>query len=416
VVEVRPFRGLRYNLKKVGDIRKVLTLPYDIITEKRRGEYQRLSEYNFVRLILGEEKQGDNGDNKYVRAKRLLGEWIRDGILVEDKEPGLYVYEEEYTGNGGGRRQAGIVGLVRLEPFEKGVILPHERIYERPLEDRYRLLKETGTCLEMIIGLAPDERKTTLGVVGRCRRRKPELDFIHDDDVRHRLWKVTDRGDIEAVTEALKGEKVIIADGHHRYTTALRYSGESSRPGAAYIMMLLLSMEDDLRVLPIHRLLRNIAGDIKGRLTGFEVEEVKSGLDGLLRRMDSLRGGHAFGMYDGKYYLLKLEDKKLIKGAADGSMSREWNTLDVNLLQNLVIKRALGVDVEGAIEAGDMAFIKDASKAVGKVDSGEYEVAFLLNPVRMEQIRAVAEAGERMPQKSTYFYPKPLSGLLAYRL
>jgi uncharacterized protein (DUF1015 family) len=416
VVELKPFRRLHYNPDKIGDVREVLTLPYDIISERRQDEYYRLSEYNFVRIILGKEKPDDNGDNKYRRAKRLLDEWLAQDILVEDEEPALFVYEEEYQANGHRSRQAGIIGLVKVEPFENGVVLPHEKIYDKPVEDRYRLLEATHTCLEAIMGLVPDKHKTALGVLRECRRKKPELDFTHDDDIRHRLWKITDEKNLKAITKALRDDKVIIADGHHRYTTTLRYACESKKPGSRYIMMLLLSMEDNLKVLPIHRLLKGVDGRLVKELKGFEVKEVEAGLEDLLAKMQSAGGGHAWGMYDGGYRLLKLKDKSLIEGIKNPEKSEQWNNLDTNLLQSLIIAPVLGCDVKDAIESCDLAFIKDAAKAVEKVDSGEYEVAFFLNPTGIDHIKAIAEAGERMPQKSTFFYPKPLSGLLMHRL
>ncbi len=418
VVELKPFRKLRYKLARIEDISRVVTLPYDVITPEKQDEYYRLSPYNLVRLILARDEPGDGEDGKYERVRRQLDSWMRDGILVEDELEALYIYEEDYPFEGRRHRRAGIVGLVKLEPFEKGVILPHENVLEKPLKDRFKLLKATRTHLEMIIGLFPDRGGTAASVMGRYMKGKPQLDFVHGDDIRHRVWKITDRGDIEALGGNLKGNNVIIADGHHRYTTALRHMQETKKPGDGYIMMLLWPMDDDLRVLPTHRVLRNIPdkGDMAARLGGaFDVKGVKGGLDELLGALaKSVKG--SFGMYDGQYRLLVLKDRKLLDEVRDAGKTDAWNSLDVNILQNLLITRVLGVDYRAAADNGDLAFVKDALKAVKKVYTGEYEAAFFLKPTTIEEIHATAKAGERMPQKSTYFYPKPLSGVLMCRL
>jgi uncharacterized protein (DUF1015 family) len=417
VVELRPFRKLRYKISMVGgDIGKVVTLPYDIITPQKQEEYYGLSPYNFVRLILSRDEPGDGADGKYRRVREMLDKWIRDGILVEDDEEALYIYEEHYRADGKVVKQAGIIGLVKLEPFEAGKILPHEQILKGPLEDRFRLLKATKSSLEMIIGLFPDRDNTAAKTLEKYMSGEPQLDFIHDDTIRHRVWKIRDKDDIAALRRLMKGNNIIIADGHHRYTTALKYYAESKDERMGYLLMLLWPMDGKLNVLPTHRLLKAIPQRqrmLKRLSSTFHVEEAGD-LDELLVKMADRP--HSFGLYDGRYRLLSLRDEKALEAAEDKAKSRTWNMLDVNVLQSLIFNRILGVDYGAAQERGDLAFIKDAKKAVAKVDAGEYEAAFLLNPTRIEDIHIIAKAGERMPQKSTYFYPKPLSGILMCRL
>ncbi|MBD3387820.1 MAG: DUF1015 family protein [Candidatus Altiarchaeales archaeon] len=416
VVELKPFKRLRYNIEAVGSIGDVVTLPYDIITPEKQERYYRQSEHNYVRLILAREEDGDNGDSRYESARRTLDKWMAEGVLVEDEDPGLFIYEEEFDFNGGRKRQAGIVGLVKLEPFEKGVILPHEKVYNTAIEDRYSLLKATRSCLEMIIGVFSDRERRVLEVMRKYVSEAPELDFEHEDEVRHRLWKITDKDDLDSVISAFRDDKVIIADGHHRYTTALKYYSDSGDERAGYMLFLLWSMEDDLKVLPTHRLLKRDSFDsttLEG-LEGFEVEDVDSGLEGLLARMGDSDESHVFGVYDGGFHLLKLVDGGHF--VLDESKSMAWNGLDVNIMRSKIIKPLLSGENGECIDRGDLAFTKDARKAVEKVDAGEYDVAFFLNPPSIDEIRDVVDAGERMPQKSTYFYPKPLSGILMCRL
>jgi uncharacterized protein (DUF1015 family) len=417
VVELKPFRKLRYRIAKVGgDISKVVTLPYDIITQQKQEEYYKTSPYSFVKLILGKDEPKDGENGKYERAKRTFDQWLKDGILVEDDEEALYIYEEHYRQDGKVVKQAGIIGLVKIVPFEDGKILPHEHILKGPLEDRYRLLKATKACLEMIIGLFPDRDNTAAKTLQKYMSGEPQLDFIHDDTIRHRVWKIKDKDDITAIQKLMKGNNIVIADGHHRYTTALKYYQESKDERMGYILMLLWPMDAKLNVMPTHRLLKNIPEKpkiVKKLEAAFQVDEVKD-LDELVVKMADRR--HSFGLYDGAYRLLTLTDEKAVEGIKDKTKSKTWNMLDVNILQSLLITKLLGVDYKKAADNGDLAFIKDAKKAAAKVDAGEYEAAFLLNPTTIDEVYETAKAGERMPQKSTYFYPKPLSGILMCRL
>jgi uncharacterized protein (DUF1015 family) len=417
VVELKPFKKLRYRIAKVGgDISKVVTLPYDIITPQKQAEYYKTSPYSFIKLILSNDEPGDGANGKYERVKRTLDQWIKDGILVEDDEDALYIYEEHYRTDGKVIKQAGIIGLVKIVRFEEKKILPHEQILKGPLEDRYKLLSATRASLEMIIGLFPDRDKTAAKTLEKYMSGNAQLDFIHDDTIRHRVWKIKDKTDIAALQKMMKGNNIIIADGHHRYTTALKYYQESKDERMGYMLMLLWPMDAKLNVLPTHRLLKAIPqrGKMLDKLSvAFQAEEVKDA-DELVVKMADRR--HSFGLYNGKYVLLTLKDDDAVEAVYDKAMSKTWNMLDVNILQSLIFNKILGVDYKAAQERGDLAFIKDAKKAVAKVDAGEFEVAFLINPTPIDEVYAIAKAGERMPQKSTYFYPKPLSGILMCRL
>lgn len=423
-----PFKGLFYNPGKVGDLGDVATLPYDIISESKRERYYAASEFNYVRIILGKDEPGDNDNkNRYTRAAGYLSKWLSDGVLVEDEKPGFYVYEQEYDVEGVRKRQVGVIALVKLEPFERGIVLPHEQIYEKPMLDRYSLLKETRASLESIIGLYADPQHETSKVLGSVMRGKPRIDLAHDDGVRNRIWPVYDQKTQDFLAGFMRERKVIIADGHHRYTTALKYLSEDGGDRKrAYIMMLLYSMEEDLTIMPTHRALSSVpsydrAKALKKLNEYFNVKEYPMNPGGELDRMRlmfeglaSRKGKHAFGMYagGGRFYLMALKDSDMIAELVDNTKSREWNELDVTILHSLVIEYILDVrrdDIER------IRYVKDRLKAVELVDSGGCDLAFFLNPTKLSQVKVIAEAGEKMPQKSSYFYPKPLSGLVAFR-
>ncbi|MCX6695149.1 MAG: DUF1015 domain-containing protein [Candidatus Altiarchaeota archaeon] len=426
MVEVRPFRGLFYDPVKVGGLEKVVTLPYDIMSEGKRDRYYESSKFNYARVILGKELPGDNdGENKYARAAGYIREWIRDGVLVEDEKPGFYVYEQEYDVDGKRRRQVGFIGLVKLEPFEKGVVLPHEQIYEKPMLDRYNLLKATRASLETIIGIYSDPEHEADKVFKAVVDSKPRIDLMHDDGVRNRLWPVYDKQVVDRLSGIMRERKVIIADGHHRYTTALKYYTESKDSSMAYIMMLLYSMDDELTIMPTHRVLKGFKDrpeEVLRKLGEyFRVSEFPYGggnkedkLKELFGALDGKRSKHAFGAYlgDGKFYLLVLRSNEMIDEFVDGTKSKQWNELDVTILHSLVIEYLMGVKRD---DMENIKYVKDKAKAVELVDGGECGIAFFLNPTKLSEVKAIAEAGEKMPQKSSYFYPKPLSGLVACR-
>ncbi len=417
MVDFKPFRNLHYNLDKVGKIEDVVTPPYDVITEERQRQYYRQSEYNLIRLILRTDEKGDTPTDKYDKAGRQLKEWIRKGILVEDSEEAFYVYEQRYMVNGKHRIQTGIIGLVGIEPFESGQILPHEQIYNKEFRDRYLLLDRTKACLENIIGLYDDRGGgATRTITKYAKSPKPFLDFTHDDGVRHRLWRMTDAKDVKTLQNVMSKSKVIIADGHHRYTTALKYHQDNPGERFGHIMMLLWGMDDNLMILPTHRMLKTDKTRLKERLPEFEISPWKKGLWELTDELSKHKGEPIFGMYDGEYKIMNLKDKRVLDKIFEEGKSMAWNSLDVNMLHKLVIERLLGKETADAVSAGVLKYIKNPESGVEAVDSGEYDAVFIVNPTSIEEVQEIVDAGERMPQKSTYFYPKPLSGITMCRL
>ena len=408
MAEVRPFKGVFYNQDKV-ELGDVVTLPYDVITDEKMREYARLSEKSFIHLILPDGA----GDEKYRNSARLLGRWLEEKTLLEDEEECMYAYEEEYEIGGEKKVQRGIVCLVKVEPFEKQVILPHEEIYGGPLEDRYKLLKATETDLEMIMGIYSDPAKVTSRILKDLG--EPVIDLKHADNIRHRIWRIRDGDAINEFMNYMNCEKIIIADGHHRYTTALKYHVTDNGHGKPYMLIWLLNMDGDLNVMPTHRLishverpLENIEDDLKRY---FEMEKPGS-REELMQRLRETEPQHTFGFYmKDRFMFLKLKDNDETRKFLDMNGKRHWKDLDVNILHTIVINKVLGLPED----TKHIQFIKDADKLFEQVDEGKYRIGLLLNATKLEQVKKIAGSGHRMPQKSTYFYPKPLSGLILRR-
>ncbi|MBD3262257.1 MAG: DUF1015 family protein [Candidatus Altiarchaeales archaeon] len=405
VVEVLPFKGIHYNGEKV-QLEKVVTLPFDVLDEERRKKYLSKSEYNFVKLNL---PQKGGSEDKYVKAAQTLNRWLDEGILVQDGES-FYLYEEQYVIEGERRIQRGIVGKVKIEPFEEGIILPHEEIYEGPIADRYQLLSKTKADIEMIVGVYSDSEKKIKHLVDAYALGDPFIDFMHSDEIRHRMWHIKDDKMKKAITGALSDKKIIIADGHHRYTTALKYHVTENGLGEPYILMLVLNMDDDVLVLPTHRMINKLDKSLDDLMQDlgqyFDVSK-KNSKQELVEVLRGKEDKHVFGLYaEGCWFTLELRDVSSLKRFMD--LSDDRNRLDVSILHKLVIEHVMGVPENKEY----LSFCKDLDEVEEKIDSGKHEIGLILNPTKLTQIKQIAEEGQRMPQKSTYFYPKPLSGLI----
>lgn len=434
---VSPFRALRYDAQAVGDLGLVVAPPYDVIS----GELQRrlLDRHpaNVVRLDLPPGESGDDPDDRYRRAARFLASWRSAGILHRDPRPALYAYEQSYhlPGSSVERSQRGIFCRLRLEPFgPEGGILPHERTMSGPKEDRYRLLRATAVNTSPVVALYDEPSGRTSTLLDTVVEGPPLADLVDDDGVRHRLWAVVDAaangeppgpaGQLAALAGA---GPITIADGHHRYETALRYrderrSGVSSDDHAPYDDLLALLIESgrqELTVLPTHRIVRGLGDDgvttLIGRLP--ELFEVQTGVD-----REAL--GHAFGP-DGwtagsARFGLWTRSGGLILRARDGAFEPflpasgdAVRSLDV-VRAGIALERLAGID-SAALTGGDrLGYGHDVAGAIDAVDArrDDADAVLLLDPTPVDRVIAVAAAGDVMPQKSTYFYPKALTGLV----
>ncbi len=421
MADIKGLRALRYDLEKAGKIEELTCPPYDIISEEQRKEFLTRNPYNVIRLEL------PRGEDPYEGAGRTLNDWLSSGILKRDMEEGVYIYEEEFLSqadHGEKKSLRGLICLVRLEEFEAGVVLPHEETLSKAKQDRFDLMGATGCNFSQIYSLYQDEahvtRKRLDALASTC---EPRYSFS-DGLVTHRLWVVNDPVAIEALQEDFAPRKLYIADGHHRYETALnyrRFCREQNKycPGADYVMMMLVDMADPgLVVFPTHRLMRGLE-NFSGHdlLTACEelfeiaVQPDKEASEAALQ--GAYEGGrHAFALYDGvKWHTLTLREESSLDALLPG-LSTASRRLDVTILHSLILERVLGIDKENMANQVNLTYTRSAEEAVQSVDKGESCACFLLNPTRVEEIGQVAANGEKMPQKSTYFYPKLITGLV----
>ncbi len=430
---IRPFRALRFDPSTVGDLRAVVAPPYDVIGPDEHARLLARHPANVVRLDLPEAIPGDEPDDRYRRAARTLAGWRSDGTLHKDPHPSIYVYQQTYRvpGTDVERTQRGFFGRLRLEAFGPGAgVLPHERTLSGPKEDRYKLLRATGVNTSPVVGLFDDPEGTVGGRLTAWATDPPLIDITDDDGVRHRLWAVAADGDqAQLVTETLAAAAsapIAIADGHHRYETALRYRDErrmsrscEEDPAFDYLLMLFLPTSAPLTVLPTHRLVRGldeatVAALVDRAETLFDVERGVSAAD-LRTTFDAAGlatgGAGRFGLWT-RAGGARLTAKRAAFEPFLPAGGAAVRSLDVVLL-GVALERLLGID-PAAVAAGAVAYTKSAADAITRVDDATdgASAAFLLEPTPVASIAAVAGDGDVMPQKSTYFYPKALTGLL----
>ncbi|MBI5699657.1 DUF1015 domain-containing protein [Candidatus Saganbacteria bacterium] len=431
-----PFKGILYNKKKLKNLAKVMSPPYDVISPDLRDELYKKSEFNIIRLILGKEFPGDSEyNNKYVRAATTLSGWLRHEILIQDPKPAIYVYEQVFTVKRQKLRRLGFISLLRLEDMGRGKVFPHEETLSKPKLDRIELIRATAANLDCVFAMFSDEKLKVLKVLKQATKRKPTIELKDHENTVNRLWRVDQRSAIGKIVKEMKDKPVFIADGHHRYEAALRNKAEMKEKNTRFteeesynhIMMYFTPVENPgLVVLPIHRLIRTLPFLDVARLEEelknyFEVTEYPFGprtlnkqKAKLLRELEKRAGRHAFGMIVkevGKLYLLTLRNVEAVDVLVEEEKPEAWKRLDVTILRALVLERILNVPNEEYL-----AFTKDADEAIDKVKNGEFQIAFLLNPTQVSDILTIAGKFEKMPQKSTYFYPKLLTGLVINRI
>lgn len=421
MAEIKAFKGLRYT-EKAGEINDIVCPPYDIISEEQRAHYLENNEYNIIRLEL------PKGEDAYRTAGQTLRSWMHDGILAKDNEDSIYVYEMEFTANGKkGIKVKGFISLVKLEEFSKGIILPHEETLSKAKQDRFNLMSETFCNFSQIYSLYMDEDNSTFSLVDNASKGKADVEITDADGVIHRLWCVTDRNIIDAVSVKFSDKKLYIADGHHRYETALNFhkylcdNGVSTADSlSGYVCMMLVNMENDgLVVFPTHRIVRDLESFDKDILLEkcsqyFDITH-KDDVSTAEAELSKLykNGEKVFALYTGNrsYELLVLKDRKIMKDLLP-QMSDAYCGLDVSILHSLVLERIFGIDKENMANQKNLTYTKIIDEAVEAVDNKNADCSFILNPTRVSEIRDVALAGEKMPQKSTYFYPKLITGLV----
>ncbi len=425
---IKPFRGTRYNPDEINDLSLVISQPYDRVRHGLQDKYYERSPYNIVRIIKGKEKPGDDQQaNLYTRASEYYDTWLREGILVRERTPAFYVLRQSCTlPDGTEKTRQGLVAALRLVPFDEGTVLPHERTHSGPKVDRLNLMRATEVNFGHIFMLYPGNRINELLDEAVADVAGFEARELFEKDVLQQFWSVTDAEVIQAVREEMAPKRnLIIADGHHRYETALNYRDEmreqhpDAPPNAGfnYRMVTLVSMEDPgLVILPTHRLIHSY-----GKMSGGEIlEEAEAyfnlipvdGRDGLEQALAQASPDHPrVGFYDGSYAVLELRDPDVMDRILPGR-DPAWRMLDVSVLHELLIQRVMGISEEAVERKENIEYLRDPDMGYEAVNEGKAEFLFVLNPTRMEQVRACTAAGEKMPQKSTDFYPKVVSGLV----
>lgn len=421
MADLLPFRGVRYRGESDGDLSAVIAPPYDVISTAHQDALYQRSPYNVVRLEYSREP----APQRYATAARELAAWRQEGgPLLTETQPALYRYTQRFEYDGRTYARTAVIGRVKLEPIERGVIRPHEYTMAKPKEDRLALLRATRTNVSPIYSLVHDEDGRFEGAL----RDAPVETRMTGEDLSgqsHTLEVITDAGAIERLVAGVGGRPLYIADGHHRYETALAYQTENPRDPAAASVLMAVSASDDpgLLILPIHRLVRPRTPDpqLEARLaTIFDLEDAGSADDDSVIRSVAagLRAGAdrltlaAFGVRPGRIVRLRLTDRAAVEERMPAEHTPAWKQLAVNVLQFGVLEPMLGIDA-AALESGEsVEFSEDAIETAAAVRDGRAPLAFLVPATRPDELIAVADAGDRMPQKSTYFYPKLGTGLV----
>jgi len=421
MAKIEPFAGVHYNLEVVEDISKVVCPPYDIIDAGGQEQFYQRHAYNIIRLILGKDFSADNDkENKYTRAGAYLEEWLRRGVLMQDNERSLYFYEQVFTLQGEKKTRLGVIALMRLDDEgQDRSVYPHEHTHTAPKEDRLKLLKSVEANLSPIFTVFSDPGAALNDLFKKhVASRKPLFDVIDDEHNRHRLWQVGDEVLIAQFKGLMSDKQLFIADGHHRHEVARMFREFKRKTSPAgfkdsynYIMTYLTPLEDEgLCILPTHRLIKNAVFSIEDLSSCFDVKEVPGAKELSAAMKERQEDVGVFGLYkDHHFYLLKLSEKRACnKMIQEGP--KDYKNLDVVILHKVAFDHLCKIALE------DIAYEIDLGRAVTEVDSGAYGAVFVLNPTKMEQIRSIALGGHVMPQKSTYFYPKLLSGLVINKL
>ncbi|MGC2637045.1 MAG: DUF1015 domain-containing protein [Acidobacteriaceae bacterium] len=445
MARIYPFRALRYNLAQVS-VRDVVTQPYDKITPAMQQAYYQRSPWNLVRIILRLPELFDGEGDLYANAARDFTAWRKAGILAQESRPCVFAYAQRFAVPGQAdavRERRGFIALGELCPYSQEVVFRHEQTLAKPKADRLNLLRATRAHFGQIFMLYSDPAHTAEQLLfgeGGTEETLPEIEVTDEYGVLHRVWRISDPAKINLLTTSLEDKKLIIADGHHRYETALGYAKERAElPGTeacerpsgglpqppypeAAAMMTFINMDSEgLVILPTHRVVFGLKGFAAARLLEaarpfFEIEEMSEhDAAGAMARLAGEAGRTTFAAVTAQgWFLLRAKPGAVAEALRE--IPARQRQLDVVQLHSLVLEKLLGITPEAIREERNLRYLRDAVEAAGQVARGEADVTFLMNPVTLDQLREIAFAGEVMPQKSTDFYPKLLSGLAIYAL
>ena len=436
--EFIPFRGLCYNEQMVGDLATVVTPPYDVISAAQQDAFYAAHPKNIIRLILNKSASDDTDtDSRHHRAAVFFSDWRKDKTLRQDAEPAYYLTAVDFTVDGSRVSRYGLIGLIRLEPFENGAILPHESTFSKIKTEQLKLLRSTRGNFCPIFSVFSDDRGTIRDITQRIALRPPESRLTDSQGVTHRMWRITDEATQQQIRQSFQETTVFIADGHHRYETALNYRREvaactpamEDQHPANFVMMYLSSLEDPgLVILPAHRLLKDVPPQAMATFVdkasahfdldrfAFQQGNNEAAQSAFIDCLERHRMHHAFGVCiagDPAFYCLRLKP-----GAMERLFGAELPAalidLDVTVVTRLALMELLDYDQDRLDDETRIDYASTAPAAISAWMRGACDVAVILNPTRIDQVQAVARQGLIMPRKSTYFYPKTISGQVLY--
>ncbi len=415
--DIRGFKGIIYNPEKIKKFAEVITQPYDQISDEMEKDYKRRSQYNFVNLVLTKYSEGHDRAQEYEHAWQCVSAWLKDKVFVQDDRPALYPYYQEFSIGDKKYLRKGFFTALRLQELGTGGILPHEKTLSKPKEDRMSLTRKTKKDFEPVFLLYQDAKNAVIALIEKECGQPPLIDVTDENKVNHKLWRIDDPALINQIAGLLRETTFVIADGHHRYETFYTYSRELAdlppdHP-AKYKMIVLVNVQDPgLVILPTHRLIKGLPKVSLERLVDeaksyFRIHPVDKKFMG--RELDKEKS-HAFGVYGkGGSYIFKLNSLKILEKLIP-DRSAGYRQLDTAILQAVLFEKVLGIAPDKIED--HVKYERGIEATMTKVDRGEFQFAFLLNPTRPEQVLDVAAHAERMPQKSTDFFPKLISGLV----
>ncbi|MBI4846259.1 MAG: DUF1015 domain-containing protein [Candidatus Omnitrophica bacterium] len=418
MADIHPFYGLRYNKNKVASLSKVFAPPYDIISEKEQKELYAQHPFNIVRLILGKQFTADDETkNRYSRAAQLFEKWQKEGILTSDEKPCIYIYTQEYDFEGKRKRRIGFFAVIKFGNKSQDC-LPHEHTLSKPKEDRLKLIRAVRANLSPIFSFYLDSRKKIEAVIKPLLEKKPLINFKDKENVKHSFWKVDDAKKINQIRQLMKKKQIFIADGHHRYEVCRAFRHEMLKKGATaddkfnYVLMYFTGFsEENLSILPTHRLVKNIPG-LEGKLKKLQdyFALTHAGNLEMMLKLQKKSAGFSLGMYHkGRFYTLEMKDKRLLERLMKKTLA-QWRRLDVAMLNKIVFEHIFKLNEPQKEE--NISYTRDPDFAVSCVKKKHYALAFFPNATKPQQVKEIALSRSRMPQKSTYFYPKPTTGLV----
>ena len=435
MADVLPFRGLRYNQALIKDISRVICPPYDIIPPALHEELLQRDEHNFIRIEDASSQPQDNqNDNKYTRAATVLQQWLKEGALQPEKQPAIYIDDHYFTLLGKRQMRRGIIARVRLEEWDKGIIKPHENVIAVHVSDRINVLRQVQVNTSPILTMYQDKRRELASLLEQQVSLPPVMDIVLPEGDRHVIRAIIDPAVVQQITKYFANQVLYIADGHHRYTSALAYQREKmSTPGATpddpfnFVMMTLVDFEDPgMVILAPHRALRNLPQSV---FNGFE-EKLKTYFDVTRLPLDTPDVWQKVDMMqaDGKFVrlacltknannvlMLTLRQPEKLGETIPYFKNALYRKLDVSIVDNILLEKVLALG-SGFSDETKISYLYDRQDAISKVLKGEYQAAFFLKPINPELIKEVSDAGAKMPRKSTYFYPKAPAGLVVNTL